>query len=178
VYVVLLFIVLFIVFFLLFPGIDDGRYQITIEHTGLSTGVSTFEVMPFDNCEGDEEVEQDIRVQRRYPYTIEIIAFPDVTVNKQAVENEIRRYYEVSEFIGIRECTIPVQVPAGSAYGYKVEYTEVWCEGVIELGEPDGAREGTYRFKCDLLCEVVGRETESCSASTDIIATLSAPSSQ
>ena len=74
----------------------------------------------------------------------------------------IRSFYRIPYGESDAVCVIPVNIPAGASYTYDLEWTEVWREGIFELGKPDGQGEGTYRFRQSMLCEVVGQVADDC----------------
>lgn len=136
--------------------------QITIVERKQTQGEAVIKSLQADNCGGSEEMKQDMQAIHQYTHVIEIEPSPGVSVNRRAVEDEIRSYYRIPRTESDAVCIVPVMIPAGSFYSYDLEWVEVWREGDYELGKADAFPEGTYRFRQSMLCEVVGQRTETC----------------
>jgi hypothetical protein len=143
-------------------GSVQEQDRITIIENKQVQGEAVDKVMQVNNCEGSEEMVQEMQAVHQYTHEIQITPRSGVKVNRKAVEDEIRSYYRIPQEQSDAVCVIPVQIPAGAYYTYDLEWTEVWREGVFELDEPDGRDEGTYRFRQSMLCEVVGQQAETC----------------
>ncbi len=141
------------------PQQDD---KITITEKRQVQGESITKTLQANNCSGEEEMAQDLTAIHQYLHDIEITPNPGVTVNRTAVENEIRNFYHIPQTESDAVCVVPVQIPANAFYTYDLEWIEVWREGIFELGKPDGQGEGIYRFRQSLLCEVVAQNAETC----------------
>lgn len=136
--------------------------QVTIIDKKEVQGEAVVEELLANNCAGAAELIQDLRAMKQFSHDVQVVAYPGVSVNKQAVENEIRRTYKIAQEHGEQLCLVPVQVPPGTFYTYDLEWREVWREGVFELGNPDEKPEGDYRFKQNVICEVVGQSVKTC----------------
>jgi len=136
--------------------------QITIVDKKEVQGEADIEQLLANNCVGTTELTQDLRAMKQFSHDVQVTPYPGVSVNKQAVENEIRRTYKIAEEHGEQLCLVPVQVPPATFYVYDLEWREVWREGVFELGDPDEKPEGDYRFKQNVICEVVGQSVKTC----------------
>lgn len=141
------------------PQDDD---KITITEKRQLQGDAITKTLQANNCSGDVEMKQDLTAVHQYLHDIEVTPNPGVTVNRAAVESEIRNYYQIPQQESDAVCIVPVQIPAGAFYTYDLEWIEVWREGIFELGRQDGQGEGTYRFRQSLLCEVVAQNAEAC----------------
>jgi hypothetical protein len=136
--------------------------QITIIDKKEAQGEAIVEELLANNCAGTSELTQDLRAVKQFSHDVQVEPYPGVSVNKQAVENEIRSTYKIAKEHGEQICIVPVQVPAGMFYAYDLEWREVWREGEFELGSPDEKPEGNYRFMQGVLCEVVGQKVKTC----------------
>ena len=136
--------------------------QITITEKRQVQGEAITKTLQANNCAGTEEMKQDLTAVHQYLHDIELTPNPGVTINRTAVENEIRNYYQIPQGESDAVCIVPVQIPQGAFYTYDLEWIEVWREGIFELGRSDGQGEGTYRFRQSLLCEVVAQNAETC----------------
>lgn len=137
--------------------------KITITEKRQVQGDAITKTLQANNCNGTEEMRQDLTAVHQYLHDIEINPNPGETVNRNAVQNEIRNYYQIPQQESDAVCIVPVQIPAGANYNYDLEWIEVWREGIFELGRQDGQGEGTYRFRQSLLCEVVAQHAQACS---------------
>lgn len=136
--------------------------QITIIDRRETKGEAVVKTLQVNNCESTQELKQDLQAVNQYNHTIEITPRPGVSVNRQAVQAEIRAYYSVPSGASDAVCVIPVQIPAGTFFNYDIEWVEVWREGGFELDTPDGKDEGAYRVLQSMLCEVVAQRAEAC----------------
>jgi len=136
--------------------------QITIIDKKEAQGEAVVEELLANNCAGTSELTQDLRALKQFSHDVQVVPYPGVSVNKQAVDNEIRSTYKIAKEHGEQICIVPVQVPAGMFYAYDLEWREVWREGEFELGNPDEKPEGNYRFMQGVLCEVVGQSVKTC----------------
>jgi hypothetical protein len=141
------------------PRDDD---KITITEKRQIQGEAITKSLQANNCNGTEMMQQDLTAVHQYLHDIEVTPNPGVTINRAAVENEIRNYYQIPQQESDAVCIVPVQIPAAAFYTYDLEWIEVWREGIFELGKQDGQGEGTYRFRQSLLCEVVSQNAETC----------------
>jgi hypothetical protein len=139
---------------------DDDK--ITITEKRQINGDAITKSLQANNCDGDIDMKEDLTAVHQYLHDIEVTPNPGVSVNRAAVENEIRNYYQIPQQESDAVCIVPVQIPAGAFYTYDLEWIEIWREGIFELGRQDGQGEGTYRFRQSLLCEVVAQNAESC----------------
>jgi hypothetical protein len=136
--------------------------KITITEKRQVQGDAITKTLQANNCNGTGEMREDLTAVHQYLHDIEITPNPGETINRVAVENEIRNYYQIPQQESDAVCIVPVSLSAGAFYTYDLEWVEVWREGIIELGRPDGQGEGTYRFRQSLLCEVVAQNAETC----------------
>ena len=136
--------------------------QISIIERKQTQGEAIIKTLQANNCSGSGEMKQDMQAIHQYTHVIEILPSPGVSVNRRAVEDEIRSYYRIPRNESDAVCIVPVQIPVGAFYSYDLEWVEVWREGDYELGKADAQPEGTYRFRQSMLCEVVGQRTETC----------------
>lgn len=136
--------------------------RITIIENKQVQGETVDKILQANNCNGTADMDREMQAVHQYTHVIQISPNPGVAVNRKAVEDEIRSYYRIPNDQSDAVCVVPVTIPAGAYYTYDLEWTEVWREGVFELDEPNGAEEGTYRFKQSMLCEVVGQQAETC----------------
>jgi hypothetical protein len=125
-------------------------------------GEAVVKTLQVNNCSGQVELAQDLQALNQYNHIVEIITKPGASINRRAVEDEIRAYYRVPYQPSDAVCVIPVVIPAGAFYSYDIEWVEVWREGVFEVGVPDGREEGSYRLLQSMLCEVVAQRAEAC----------------
>lgn len=135
---------------------------ITVQDQKEVQGTAETEAFRVDNKSGADSLKQDMRAQKQYTHEITITPNPGVKINTQQARAEILKFYNVPEGKTAEDqvCVIPIEVPAQQVYLYDIEWREVWREGTLETGRPDGTPEGTYRFKQGLLCQVVGVRPE------------------
>ena len=143
--------------------------QISIIDRKETRGEAVIKTLQVNNCSGASELTQDLKAINQYNHNIEVMPKPGVSVNRQAVEDEIRSYYHVSYGPSDAVCVIPVIVPAGAFFSYDIEWVEVWREGYFELSDPDGREEGTYRLLQSMLCEVVAQRSEACATPQSMV---------
>ena len=74
----------------------------------------------------------------------------------------MREHYQVKSLGETASYTVNANVPSGSVFTYQVEWTEVWREGDIEIGEIDDNPEATYKFLESLTGGVIGIKTATC----------------
>jgi hypothetical protein len=151
-----------IVFFLCGCISPQQEDQITIVDKKETKGEAVTKTLQANNCAAAQELKEELQAVNQYNHNVEITPRPGVTVNRQAVEGEIRTYYHTPYGAQDAVCVIPVQIPAGGFYSYDIEWVEVWREGIFELNSPDGREEGTYRVLQSMLCEVVAQRAEVC----------------
>lgn len=142
-------------------GVQD-QDRITIIERKQTQGEAVTKILQANNCDGKTEMKQDLQAVNQYNHDIEIKPNPGVSVNRKAVEDEIRSYYKLPQTQSDAVCVVPVQVPAGGYYTFELEWTEIYREGDFELQQPDDKPEGTYRFRQSMLCEVVGQQAQTC----------------
>jgi hypothetical protein len=159
--IVLALITLLVFVFTACAGPQD-QDQITIVEKRQLHGEAITKTLHANNCDGTEDMKQDLTAVHQYLHEIEITPNPGATINRNAVESEVRNYYHVPQNESDAVCIVPVQIPKGAFYSYDLEWTEVWREGIFEQGKPDGQGEGVYRFRQSLLCEVVAQNAETC----------------
>lgn len=163
-YLLITVVLCFSAIFLISCSAPQEQDQISIIEVKQTQGEAVVKTLQADNCTGSEEMKQDMQAIHQYTHVIEINPNPGVSVNRRAVEDEIRSYYRIPRNESDAVCIVPVQIPAGSFYSYDLEWVEVWREGEFELGKADSGTEGTYRFRQSMLCEVVGQRTEACAS--------------
>jgi hypothetical protein len=151
-----------IVFFLCGCISPQQEDQITIVDKKETKGEAVTKTLQANNCAAAQELKEELQAVNQYNHNVEITPRPGVTVNRQAVEGEIRTYYHTPYGAQDAVCVIPVQIPSGGFYSYDIEWVEVWREGIFELNSPDGREEGTYRVLQSMLCEVVAQRAEVC----------------
>jgi len=117
-----------------------------------------------NNCKGDEPMNMVLPAEKGYTHELFIDARPGAKINLGRTRNEIYDYYKIEKPMDQAKsvCSIPVSAPAHTYYVYELEWTETWREGGVEVGQPDGSAEATYRIKETILCEVVGVSFEPC----------------
>lgn len=138
--------------------------QISIIDQREVKGESVVKTLQVNNCVGAQELKQDLQSLNQYTHDIQITPDPGVSVNMEAVNHEIRVYYNLPSGPSDAVCVIPAVVPAGVFLNFEIEWTEVWREGIFEQNKPDGQREGIYRVRESMLCEVVSQSTQPCPA--------------
>jgi len=159
--IVLAFVLAVFLFVAACGGVQE-KDRITIIERKQTQGESIQKVLQANNCDGKEEMDQELQAINQYNHDVEITPNPGVSVNRKAVDDEIRSYYKIPQTQSDGVCVIPVKVPAGAYYTFDLEWTEVWREGDFELQDPDNKPEGTYRFRQSMLCEVVGQQAQTC----------------
>ena len=136
--------------------------KITIVEKRQTQGDAITKTLQANNCDGTQDMNKDLTAVHQYLHDIEVEPNPGASVNRAAVESEVRNYYHIPHQESDAVCIVPVQIPKGAFYSYELEWIEVWREGIFEQGKPDGQGEGTYRFRQSLLCEVVAQTAETC----------------
>lgn len=153
---------IFLAIFLIGCIAPEPADQISVIDQKEVKGDSVVKTLQVNNCSGKQELKQDLQSVNQYTHDIQVTPDPGVSVNVEAVNHEIRVYYNLPPDPSDAVCVIPVQVPAGVFLSFDVEWTEVWREGIFEQGKPDGQREGIYRVRESMLCEVVSQSTQAC----------------
>jgi len=153
--------------FALFGGNCDGflqRSRLVLEDVKAFYGSPIREVFPADNCASSSPMRQDIRGEKMFLHEVKVFANSDVQsrIKPAWVKQDAFALYKISNEADKSVIIIPVDVPAGEKRLYEIEWRETWREGTIELGEPDGKPEGTYRIRTDMACEVIGVTVDSC----------------
>jgi len=85
--------------------------QITITEKRQVQGDAITKTLQANNCEGTAEMKQDLTAVHQYLHDIELTPNPGVTINRAAVENEIRNYYQIPQGESDAVCIVPVQIP-------------------------------------------------------------------
>ena len=158
----MLFAVLLVLVFIVGCAAPQTQDKITIVEKRQIQGDAITKTLHANNCNGTDDMKEDLTAVHQYLHDIDVTPNPGESVNRVAVENEVRNYYQIPQQESDAVCIVPVQIPEGAFYSYDLEWIEVWREGIFELGKPDGQGEGTYRFRQSLLCEVVAQNAEAC----------------
>jgi len=118
--------------------------------------------LPVPNCDSEQAFQTEQRIDQKYTHEVDILRAPNSKVNPQELAQAVREHYQVGSLVEVASYTVVANVPPGSIFTYQVEWTELWREGDIEIGEIDDNPEATYKFLESLVGGVVGIETASC----------------
>jgi len=118
--------------------------------------------VPFPNCGSDKELQTAQRIDEKYIHEVEILRAPNSKTNPAELAKAVREHYQVKSLGETASYTVNANVPSGSVFTYQVEWTEVWREGDIEIGEIDDNPEATYKFLESLTGGVIGIKTATC----------------
>ena len=118
--------------------------------------------LPVPNCDSDTELQTAQRIDQKYSHEVDILRAPNSKTNPTELAKAVREHYQVESLVEIASYTVNANVPPGSIFTYQVEWTEVWREGDIEIGEIDDNPEATYKFLESLTGGVVGIKTAKC----------------
>ncbi len=118
--------------------------------------------LPIPNCDSDKELQTAQRIDQKYTHEVEILRAPNSKANPQELAKAVREHYQVKSLVEVASYTVNANVPPGSIFTYQIEWTEVWREGDIEIGEIDDNPEATYKFLESLTGGVVGIKTATC----------------
>jgi len=118
--------------------------------------------LPVPNCDSDKELQTAQRIDQKYTHEVEIDRAPNSKADTQKLAQAVREHYQVESLVEVASYTVNANVPPGSIFTYQVEWTEVWREGDIEIGEIDDDPEATYKFLESLTGGVVGVKTATC----------------
>ena len=126
--------------------------------------------LPIPNCDSDQELQTAQRVDQKYTHEVEILRAPNSKTNPTELAKVVREHYLCNPpdsqcnppLVEIASYTVQANVPVRSIFTYQVEWTEVWREGDIEIGEIDDNPEATYKFLEALTGGVVGIKTATC----------------
>lgn len=134
-----------------------GQEDVSIEDKREVQGDKVVESLRADNAKGTSILSQELPAKKQYNRQIKIDPNPGVKLDTAAVREKILTKYNLKDGNAEQVCVVPVEVPAGKIFEYDLEWSEVWREGTIETGSPDGNPEGYYRFLQSLTCQVVGQ---------------------
>jgi len=118
--------------------------------------------LPVPNCDSDKELQTAQRIDQKYTHEVEILRAPNSKTNPTELAKAVREHYQVESLVEVASYTVNANVPPGSIFTYQVEWTEVWREGDIEIGEIDDDPEATYKFLESLTGGVVAIKTATC----------------
>lgn len=118
--------------------------------------------LPIPNCDSDEALQTEQRIDQKYTHEVDILPGPNSRVNPQELAQAVRDHYQVELLVEVASYTVVANVPSGSIFTYQVEWTELWRDGDIEIGEIDDNPEATYKFLESLVGGVVGIEASTC----------------
>jgi len=118
--------------------------------------------LPIPNCDSEEALQTAQRIDQKYTHEVEILRAPNSKINPTELAKAVREHYQVKSLVEIASYTVNANVPSDSIFTYQVEWTEVWREGDIEIGEIDDNPEATYKFLESLTGGVVGIKTATC----------------
>jgi len=146
------------------PAPTPTPVKIEVQEGQETKGVPTQETLKANNCKGEAPMETVLPASRLYTRELEINPEPGVELVLGRVRTEIFDHHKVENPLDslAATCSVPVSVPARSLYVYQIDWTPTWHEGTVEVGEPDGSPEATYRLLESLSCEVVGSQPEPC----------------
>jgi hypothetical protein len=111
--------------------------------------------IPIDNSVSTTDLSIDLPAWREFSHTIVLSLNDDAELDSTIVEERILEAYDLLDRQGEKTCFIPADVPAGEAYRYEIEWTQMLHEGNIEEGSGNGNIIGTYSVIVDLQCQVV-----------------------
>jgi hypothetical protein len=131
----------------------------TIIERGNYQGRPFITELPIQNCDSDSELQTQQRIDEKYTHEVEILRAPNSKANPQTLADAVREHYQVKSLVEVASYTVSANVPPGSIFTYQVEWTEVWREGDIEIGEIDDSPEATYKFLESLVGGVAGINT-------------------
>jgi hypothetical protein len=132
--------------------IERGNFQ----------GKPFIQELPIPNCDSGKELQTAQRIDQKYTHEVEILRAPNSKANPQTLADAVREHYQVESLVEVASYTVNANVPPDSIFTYQVEWTEVWREGDIEIGEIDDNPEATYKFLESLTGGVVGINTATC----------------
>ena len=118
--------------------------------------------LPIPNCGAETTLQTEQRVDQHYSHEVDILRAPNSSVNPQEMAEAVRDHYGVESLVEVASYTVVANVPPGYIFTYQVEWTELWREGDIEIGEIDDNPEATYEFLESLVGGVVGINTSTC----------------
>ena len=118
--------------------------------------------LPIPNCDSAAALQTAQLIDEKYTHEVDILTAPNSKTNPTALAKAVREYYQVESLVEVASYTVNANVPPGSIFTYEVEWTEVWRNGDIEIGEIDDNPEATYKFLEGLTGGVVGIKTAAC----------------
>jgi hypothetical protein len=142
-------------------GVEPDQTPQIIEQ-GNFQGEPFVTELPISNCDSEEELQTSQRIDQKYTHEVEIVPAPNAKVNREELAEAVREHYGVEQLVEVASYTVVANVPSGSIFTYEVEWTEVWREGNIEIGEIDDSPEATYKFLEALTGGVVGYKSAKC----------------
>ncbi|MCS6871838.1 MAG: hypothetical protein RML95_11005 [Anaerolineae bacterium] len=155
-----LFFSILLFLFVVLPACEAQKEFVVVDQRELLGAVFKETTREFNNRNGSEDLEQNFSLNRQFRYAIDLKLNTNSGLRRQDVEERICETYNIANCRtgGQKQCLLPVSVPAGRAYAYEIEWTEVKREGVIREGnDPDrGNLLGTYTIVVDLQCQTVG----------------------
>lgn len=109
-----------------------------------------------DNTSGTTAIEQNLSLLRQFSPGIELELHANSGLDRGEVRDRILDEYQLAGAEQQKQCVIPISVPAGASYTYKIQWTEIASQGWIEEGTHGGGEIlGTYSIITDMRCEVV-----------------------
>lgn len=154
------YILFLVLLFVILPACETQKEFVVVDQRELLGAVFKETTQEFNNRNGADDLEQNVSLNRQFRYAIDLRLNENSGLRRQEVEERICEAYNIANCRtgGQKQCLLPVSVPAGRAYAYDIEWTEVKREGVIREGnDPDrGNLLGTYTIIVDLQCQTVG----------------------
>ncbi len=122
-------------------------------------GEKKVELFRRDNRGGIASLIEDVSIVKQFSRSIDLNLEPKSNLDEGKVREKIYNSYKVQRE-SVKTCVIPVEVPAGKANEYGLEWAQILREGVIEEGATGGGKQlGTYRIQMDMNCQVVSVTT-------------------
>ncbi len=144
-------------------GSEPEQTANVLERGNFQGGPFTSE-LPIANCDSEKELQTAQRIDQKYTHEVKIVSAPNAKVNETELAKTVREHYEVESLVEIASYAVNANVPSGYIYTYVVEWTELWREGDIEIGEIDDDPEATYEFLESLTGGVTSIKSAACSS--------------
>ncbi len=132
--------------------------EFTVKDVREIPGQRQIQSLKIDNRTGADTLKQDQKLAKSYRNSISLTLNGKQRLDEGKVRSRILEYYKfASEYSDIRkDCTVPLEAPAGKHLEYDAEWTEVLREGsIVEGREGQGDKLGEYRIVVNLNCQVV-----------------------
>ena len=135
---------------------------VIVKEERVTQGSPIEEILPVDNCPGSVPLQQDLLASKQYVHDVTVFPQSGKKINIGNIKETVRNHYQIERLTESSVCSVSANVPAGAFYVYKIEWTETFREGTVEVGRDDEDPEAHYKLLESIACQLVGVETKAC----------------